>query len=209
MAKVPAIEAMVLAAGASSRLRTPKALLSFDGPCALDLVVGALREAGVSRGVVVVGEHAEALAAAVDPAPFGWVRNPVPETGRMGSVLAGLRALTSGADILLWPVDRPLASAATVAALLAERPRAAPGEGVLVPEHRGGRGHPVVLRAALLPSLVSAYPDANLREVIQRSGTKRRAVHVDDPGIHFDLDTESEYEKALAWWRERHRRPVR
>ena len=69
-------------------------------------------------------------------------------------------------------------------------------------EHDGSRGHPVILRAALLPSLVAAYPDANLRDVLRASGTRRHAVAVDDPGILFDLDTVGEYERALAWWRE-------
>jgi molybdenum cofactor cytidylyltransferase len=201
MPSVTGIEAMVLAAGASRRIGTPKALLSFGDRSALELILDTLRRAGVSKGVVVVGEHAPALAAACDPAPLAWARNPVPETGRMGSVLVGLRALTSGVDILLWPVDRPLASAETVAALMAAREQAEPGEGVIVPECRGGRGHPLILRAALLPSLVTAYPDANLREVIRECGVGRRPVPVDDPGIHFDLDTAEEYERALAWWR--------
>jgi molybdenum cofactor cytidylyltransferase len=202
MARAEAIEAMVLAAGASSRLGSPKALLAFGARPALQLVLDAIREAGIRRGVVVVGDDAAALAAAVDPAPLAWAQNPVPETGRMGSVLVGLRAMTSGADVLLWPVDRPLASARTVAALMAERERAAPDEGVMVPEHDGARGHPVILRAALLPSLAAASPGANLREVIRASGTRRRAVAVDDPGILFDLDTVRDYERALAWWRE-------
>jgi molybdenum cofactor cytidylyltransferase len=205
---VAGIEAMVLAAGASRRLGSPKALLSFEGRSALDLIIDALRGAGIARGVVVVGEHVNELTSAVDPAPLTWATNPVPETGRMGSVLVGLRALTSGADILLWPVDRPLASADTVAALVAERERADPAQGVIVPEFRGGRGHPVLLRASLLMSLLAAYPDANLREVIRDSGTRRRIVVVDDPGIHFDLDTASEYEKALAWWRETRAKPA-
>ena len=207
MARAAGIEAMVLAAGASKRLGSPKALLAFDGRPALRLVLDALEGAGIRRGVVVVGGDAGALAGVVDPAPLAWVRNPVPETGRMGSVLVGLRALTSGADILLWPVDRPLASARTVAVLVAERERAAPDENVIVPEHAGSRGHPVILRAALLPSLVTAYPDANLREVIRASGTRRRGVAIDDPWILFDLDTVGDYEKALAWWREASARP--
>jgi molybdenum cofactor cytidylyltransferase len=202
MPRAAEIEAMVLAAGASRRLGSPKALLAFGDRTALQLVLDAIRGAGIRRGVVVVGADADALAAAVDPAPLAWARNPAPDTGRMGSVLVGLRALTPGADILLWPVDRPLGSARTVAALIAERERAAPDEGVIVPEHDGARGHPVILRAALLPSLVAASPDANLREVLRASGTRRRGVAVDDPGILFDLDTVGAYEKALAWWRE-------
>lgn len=196
------IEAMVLAAGASRRLGAPKALLRFDGRTALELIGDVIRAAGVERGVVVVGEHAGELAAAVDPAPLVWRRNPDPDAGRTGSVQIGLDAVAAGADVLLWPADRPLASADTVGALVAASGDATADAGIVVPEHGGARGHPVLLRAALLPALRAARPDAILRDVIRASGLGRRTVAVDDPGIHFDLDTPDAYERALAWWRE-------
>lgn len=197
-------EAVVLAAGGSTRLGRSKALLEFDGLTALELVLRAVRTAGVTSGVVVTGEADDALRRAVDPAPFQWVRNPFPEEGRTGSVLIGLGATTADTDVLLWPVDRPLASTDTVRALLA--PPAGPedvGEGVVVPECEGRRGHPLRLRARIRPALLAAPPDASLRDVIRASGLRRRVVAVEDPGIHFDLDTEDDWKRALDWWRSR------
>ena len=201
MGITPPVRAIVLAAGSSARLGSPKALLRFDERTALEIVVAALGEAGIDAGAVVVGEHAAEIVEAVDPAPFVWVRNPSPESGRLGSILVGLRALLPGADVLLWPVDRPLAAIATVRALIAACADVRPAEGIVVPESDGGRGHPLVLRPPLFPALLSSPPDANLRNVIQESGLTRREVPVNDPGIHFDLDTKKKYEKALAWWR--------
>jgi CTP:molybdopterin cytidylyltransferase MocA len=200
---VAGVEAVVLAAGASTRLGRPKALLEFEGRTALELVMAALRAAGVRAGVIVTGgESGEAIRRAVDPSPLGWARNPMPEAGRTGSVLVGLAATTPSVDTLLWPVDRPLASAATVRALLEARAGCVEGEGVIVPEADGRRGHPLVIRAFLREALLAAPPDANLREVFRDTGTRRREVPVDDPGIHFDLDTEADWERALAWWRQ-------
>ncbi|MGQ0722065.1 MAG: nucleotidyltransferase family protein [Candidatus Eiseniibacteriota bacterium] len=193
------IVAVVLAAGASSRLGRAKALLRFGERSALDLVLDALRGAGLDAGVIVTGEADAELRAAVDAAPFAWVRNPNPDAGRLGSIRVGLEAAARGA-VLLWPVDRPLAARDTVRILL-ENARRFPGK-VVVPESCGRRGHPLVLPESLRPALAAVPPDASLREVLAASGAARHVVALDDPGIHHDLDTEEAYAEALAWWRQ-------
>jgi molybdenum cofactor cytidylyltransferase len=202
--EIAGVEAIVLAAGSSSRLGRPKALLSFDGRTALEVVLGSLREAGVDSGVIVAGEDAGELEAAIDPGPFRWIRNPDPLAGRLGSLQAGLRATRAESDVLLWPVDRPLARAKTLRALLDAR-AARPGAGVIVPEADGRRGHPIVIRALLRERLLSGPADANLRELIRESGLERHAVPVDDSEIHIDIDTREDYERALSRWRRRQR----
>lgn len=197
------VAAVVLAAGASRRLGRPKALLDFDGMTALELALRSLREAGVTSGVVVLGDESDVVRRAVDPSPFLWVHNPLPEAGRMGSVVVGLGAV-GAVDVLLWPVDRPLASTATVRALLAAAAEDA-SQDLLVPEFEDRRGHPLVLRAGLQPALLAADPDASLRDVLRSAGARRRVVPVTDPGIHFNLDTDEAWTEALAWWRARPR----
>jgi molybdenum cofactor cytidylyltransferase len=194
------VVAVVLAAGASSRLGRAKALLPFGDRTALDLVLDALRGAGLGAGVIVTGDADAELRAAVVAAPFGWSRNAAPAAGRLGSIRVGLESAGPGA-VLLWPVDRPLAAAGTVRALL-EAARRFPDQ-VVVPESGGRRGHPLVLPESLRPALEAAPPDASLRDVLVASGAARRVVPLDDPGIHFDLDTEEAYTEALAWWRGR------
>jgi CTP:molybdopterin cytidylyltransferase MocA len=200
------VAAVVLAAGASRRLGRPKALLDFDGLTALELTLRSLRRGGVSSGVVVTGDGSDVIRRAVDPSPFVWALNPMPEAGRTGSLVIGLGAV-GAVDVLFWPVDRPLASADTVRALVAARMEearqgaAAGAADLLVPEHDGRRGHPLILRAALRPALLAAAPDASLRDLLRDAGASRRVVPVDDPGIHFNLDTETAWEEALTWWR--------
>jgi molybdenum cofactor cytidylyltransferase len=194
------VQAIVLAAGASSRLGHPKALLDFDGKTALELILDALAEVGIGSGVVVTGDHAEEIERAVDPAPFRYARNPDPAAGRLGSIRIGLSALEAPTDVLLWPVDRPFARGSTVRSLVDAREEGA-AAGVIVPECDGGRGHPILLRERVLPRVLAAPPDADLRRVLAESGVGRRPVPVDDPGIHPNLDTREAYARALSWWR--------
>ena len=199
--------ALVLAGGASRRLGRPKALLEFGDRSAMRLVLDSLEAAGVRSGAVVTGSDADATLA-VDPAPFAFVRNPNPAAGRMGSILAGMALAPPAADVVLWPVDRPLASTNTLAALLVARPLPdAEGHAatpwVVIPRADGGCGHPVILGAAFCATLHAQPPDASLRTAMAAPGVLRVEVPVADPGIHHNLDTDDAYTRALAWWEAR------
>ncbi|MFN8178753.1 MAG: nucleotidyltransferase family protein [bacterium] len=194
------MEAIVLSAGSSTRLGRPKALLPLEGTTLLGRVLATLREAGLDRGVLVLGEHAEEILARVDVAPFVARRNPHPEAGRMGSVHVGLHVVAPDAAALLWPIDRPFASAATVRALVEAVEGAARNVGWIVPAFGRGRGHPVLLRVPVLAAVRAAPPDASLRDVLAATGATRLEVPVDDAGIHVNVDTDVDWERALAWW---------
>lgn len=187
--------AVVLAAGASSRLGRPKALVTLQGRTVLAHLLDSLRDASVTHGVVVVGTHADEMRGAVDPAPLSWVVNPDPAAGRTGSLQRGLAAMQAPSDILLWPVDRPLGGADVVRSLCDARVHA-PTAGWLVPVSAARRGHPILIRASLLPALRAAPPSANLREVLRATGTQPHEVPVEDPLLHLDLDTEQDIRTA-------------
>jgi molybdenum cofactor cytidylyltransferase len=176
--------AIVLAAGASSRMGRPKALLDVGKRTAIEQVVETLRDGGASGIVVVVGRHAAEIRAGADLRGVRVVDNPDWERGRTSSVQRGLAALPPGTEwTLLALVDMPLVRAETVRALLAARRDDADA---VVPVHAGRRGHPILLRRTLFPRIAALGPDAPLHDVIR---TARRAdVEVDDPGVLVDFD---------------------
>ena len=166
------IAAVVLAAGASSRMGRTKALVAIDGRTAVARVVAACREGGCSPVLVVVGADGDAVGAAARAAGAEVIENGAWARGRSTSVKAALPHLPSGArGILLFPVDHPLVGPEVVRALLA-----APAAEVAVPVHGGRRGHPVLLAASLLPEVAALGDDEPLRGVVRREG--RRVVEV-------------------------------
>ncbi len=190
------VSTIVLAAGASSRLGSPKAMVNLGGRSALRRVLDSLAEAGVTSGAVVVASpHEDRLRAEVDPSPLAWVTNPHPEAGRTGSLQSGWSVVPAGNVVLLWPVDRPLARAGTVSALLsADRPDA--DFWVLRPRTPAGSGHPVLLSPSLRGRVMAAAPDENLRRILSADGVRRFEVDVDDEGIHANLDTAADVRAA-------------
>lgn len=190
------VEAIVLAAGSSKRLGRPKALLEIEDTTSLERILDVISKCGVRSGVVVAGEHLPEMKSRIDPAPLQYALNPTPEAGRMGSVIIGLASTDPGSDALLWPVDRPLARIDTVQAILSARAQEPGTNVVIVPEYDGHNGHPILIASGLRKTLLSAAPDANLREVLGRAGANRVKVS-GDAGILTNLDTEEDYGRTI------------
>jgi molybdenum cofactor cytidylyltransferase len=53
----------------------------------------------------------------------------------------------------------------------------------------GQRGHPVGFAADLYEDLAALDGDEGARSVVERHRAWLELVRVDDPGIHFDIDT--------------------
>lgn len=175
------IAAVVLAAGASTRMGRPKALLrhgerSFVA-CAVDLATLA----GCAPIVVVTGAQAidEPLAARI-------VENPGWPLGQLSSLQRGLAALADPSGVLVLTVDRPHLQPATIVALVAAFGDAP--ECVWQPEHAGQRGHPLIWPAALLPALRALPPDGDPRPLLREHAALRRSLAVDDPATLDNLD---------------------
>jgi CTP:molybdopterin cytidylyltransferase MocA len=179
------IALIVLAAGRSTRMGAPKALVELDGRPLLEhlLSPSLLRKFG--DVVVVLGHHAEALRPVVERSGHRHVVNTDPDRGRTGSVQAGLAALRGTVDAaFVQPVDCPLVAAETYAALL----EVLPSVDVVIPSCQGRHGHPPLISAGLFPRILAAGPDEPLRDILLESGVRRRYVEVNDPGVLLNVD---------------------
>lgn len=146
--------ALVLAAGAGSRLGgLPKCLIRLGGQTLLQRLMDALASLGIDDVRVVVGHHAEAIAAQVhELAPNRrpvLLRNPAPGEEPADSLRVGLRSLTDMPQRLLVLLgDLPELGAPHIAAALAAFDARDPAQHALVPLVDGEPGHPAVLDAA-------------------------------------------------------------
>ncbi len=181
------VTAIVLAAGLSSRMAAPKAVLPLRGKPLLAHVLDALQASQVREILVVLGADADRVRREVPMGEARAVLNPEYAMGMSTSIRAGLRAASRGAEAFLIVLgDQPLVSAATVDALL-ER-RVATDARVLVPTYDGVRGNPVLLHRSLSAEMESVEGDVGCRGVVAAHAQEVVEVRVDDPGILVDVD---------------------
>ena len=186
---------IVLAAGASSRMGRPKALLPLGGDVFVTRVCATLQQAGLDDLVVVAGDESAAIGAAIVTAGLRVrvVENPRRKEGQLSSVLAGLAvADRPGVDaVLVHLVDVPLVRVATVRAVMDAFSRTrAP---VVRPVVGGRHGHPVLFARRVFDELRRADPSIGARSVVRAHAADACDVPVDDEGACRDIDTPGEY----------------
>jgi len=186
------IHAVVLAAGASTRMGSPKALLDLDGATFMSRITTTARAAGAAGVSIVLGPpHGTAIKARLPPgAGSAW--NPDPSRGMLSSIQAAVASVPSRTTaILVWPVDLPEVKLETVRQLL----DAAPGK-LVVPRHDGKGGHPVRIPRALFGALAALDPALGLRALIDANAATVVYVDVDDEAVLTDIDTPEEHAAA-------------
>jgi molybdenum cofactor cytidylyltransferase len=189
---------VILAAGDSTRMGSPKATLAApDGSTFVTRIIRTLREAGVSDLVVVTGRHHDAIVGAIarelSIAPR-IVRNPDPSRGQLSSLLAGMQAVLthSSEGVMMTLVDVPLVRVSTVTAVIAAwRDTRAP---IVRPAIGDRHGHPVIFDRAVLEELRQAPLDAGAKSVVRAHERDILNVPVDDEGCLTDVDTPADYE---------------
>ena len=188
------ISAVIPAAGRSGRMGATKPLMALGGKTVLDVVLDAFRAAGVGEAIVVTGHDGARLIPVVERAAARWVENPRPERGMFSSVQVGCAAVRRGAGALfIHPADVPLVQPATLRLLAARL--AAGGRRIVVPACGGRRGHPPLLDASLVPSLLAYAGDGGLRGFLAAHADELEVVPCDDPGVALDMDTPQDYER--------------
>jgi len=195
------IRAIVLAAGASSRMGQPKAALTLGqtGETLIARVIRTLLSGGAPEVIVVAGAHIDAVRGALprhEPRArmiehTGW------QQGQLSSLLAGLSAiddpLLEGALVML--VDVPLVKPSTVAAVIAEwRRTRAP---IVRPAQGDRHGHPVMFDASVFQDLREADPSVGAKTVFAKHRLRVVNVDVNDPGAFQDVDTPEDYDRLL------------
>jgi molybdenum cofactor cytidylyltransferase len=190
------IAGVILAAGESRRMGSPKALLPYRGATFLEHLAGLLH-GRVSPLLAVLGHEADRIRAGVQLPPEARILlNPDYRLGQLSSLHVAIRALEGAgvAGLLMAPVDHPCVTGEIIDRLLvvflAETPD------VVVPVHGGRRGHPTIFAARLFPELLAAPLEEGARAVVHRHAV--REVAVEDPGILVDIDDPDIYRRVIG-----------
>jgi molybdenum cofactor cytidylyltransferase len=187
---------MLLAAGESTRMGRPKALLPWGDAPLLDYQLGELTSALGAAPIVVLGHRAEELEPIVRRRGARPIVNERYREGRATSIAAGMAAVPAeAAAVLIASVDQP-------------RPRSVFADLIAAHGRLGGpitravygqqHGHPTVFARSLFEELRRVSEESQgLKSVLRRHADAIRDADLGDPIVLVTLNTPEEYRAAL------------
>lgn len=192
------VGAVILAAGASSRMGRPKQTLQYRGESLLRRAALAALGAGCCPVIVVTGANAELSRREMAGLDVREVLNPRWETGMASSVRAGVEALVgaaaeAGAAVLLL-CDQPHVTAAVISELIAAH--RATERLVVASAYGGSFGVPALFGRALFVELAQLEGAAGAKQVIKRYAAE--AHFIPFPGGEVDVDTPDDFSRLTA-----------
>jgi len=192
------IAGIILAAGASSRMGSPKALLEYRGETFIHRLVRVLSPV-CERVIVVLGYQVAEIRPGI-PGSAVIAINPAPERGQLSSLQTGLAALPADVDgFLFTPVDSPAVESATVERLADEFRLRDPATLLVIPRIQTSsgpkRGHPVFAARPLAEELLALPPTGMASDVIHGHIPQTVYIDVNDPGILTDIDDREAYRR--------------
>ena len=193
---------IILAAGESSRMGSPKGLLEWRGTTLLEYQMNSLLQGGCEKVVVVTGKYDTEMASLLKNRP-GIIRsyNPKYLEGKTSSIKAGVWELPDDIhSIVLLAVDQPRPAWVIEKVL---RLHIDFGADVTSPSFDGHGGHPLVFDAKFRCDLLNiTEEDKGVRAIFRKSDIDHHQVKFDSAIVRLDINTPEAYENALAAYTE-------
>jgi molybdenum cofactor cytidylyltransferase len=187
------ITAVVLAAGISTRMGTPKMLLPWGNTTVIGQVISTLTNAGLEDILVVVGGNSDRIAELVKGPEVHMTYNPDFGNGEMlSSVQVGLRNISGEAQAgLIVLGDQPQIKSQIVQTILDRYYHT--GHHMIVPSYRMHRGHPWILGKLYWEEVLALQPPLTLHDFLNTHHDEIDYVIVESSSVMQDLDTQQDY----------------
>jgi CTP:molybdopterin cytidylyltransferase MocA len=191
------VGAVILAAGSSSRMGSPKQTLQFQGNSLLRRATLAALGAGCRPIVVVTGAHADVCRRELDGLDVREAFNAIWETGMASSIRAGIERLISmepdvvAAVLLLC--DQPHVTSDVISGLLAARH--AGGRSVIASAYDESFGVPALFSRTLFTELMELEGMSGAKDIIKRHASDAHFLPFPDGGV--DVDTPDDFASLI------------
>jgi molybdenum cofactor cytidylyltransferase len=192
-----AIAAVILAAGASTRMGTPKQLLLYQGQSLLRRVTETAIAAHCSPIFVVLGAYSAQIRCELRDLPVQMVENLEWQRGMGSSIRHGIQALMETSPIveatILLLCDQPFVSVQTIHQL--ESVYRSTNNSIIASAYQNTIGVPALFHSTLFLELTGLTQAEGAKKVIQRHINS--VITVEFPQGAIDLDTPNDYQQFL------------
>ncbi len=189
----PWVTGVVLAAGSSRRLGTPKQLLPYRDTTVLGATLQVARIAGFDQLIVTLGGAAQAVRDAVPLDGADVVTVDDFGTGCSASLRVALQHVDPrAAGIVLMLGDQPRVDPTTVRRMVA----VGVGADIVVCRYADGVGHPFWFSRDAFEELSQLHGDKGVWKLLESGRHPVRELAVDGP-VPLDVDTWEDYHRLL------------
>ena len=191
------VAGLVLAAGASTRMGTPKQLLPAGDVLLLERVLAPALHSKLNLVVLVLGFEADKIRRRIRSSVqsnLKIVENPDYRLGISSSIIAGLSHVeTDYAHVMILLGDMPYITSEVINRLVSAYLDSGLSLGAL--KVRGKRSHPVIIGRRFFPALHRLTGDQGAREIFIRHQDEVCLVGPGEDYDDMDIDTLEDYLK--------------
>lgn len=192
------LTAVILAAGESRRMGSPKALLLYNDRTFVEHLLDVTRHPKIGSQRIVLGADADDISQRVALDPAFTVVNPDWEQGQLSSIQAALRTLdrASTDGVMICLVDHPLITSALINELIEAFYHT--GKSIVLPVYRGRRGHPVIFAKSLFDELLAAPAEVGARAVVWKHAGDIAEIPTEEEGAVLNLNDPNTFRDAMG-----------
>ena len=184
---------IILAAGASTRLGSPKQQLIYKGRTLLQHAIDMALASNCSPVIVVLGAHSMVISPEIPSGRVSVVQNPDWEEGMASSIRAGIAALQQKApnatEVIFMVCDQPHVDTDHLNNLV--RQKLDTGKGIIASYYNDTMGVPVLFDQTFFPALLSLKGEEGAKKLLYRYEQEVAAVPF--PQGSVDIDTLADY----------------
>jgi molybdenum cofactor cytidylyltransferase len=188
-----AITPIILAAGDSTRMGYPKALLPIGDSTFLARILETVRRAGLAEPILILGKASEIIRLGIKDWRVSIQINPDPDRGQLSSIQLGLSSIQPDAHAcMIWPVDQPAVSEDLVRNLARLFMESEPL--IAFPKYGEQRGHPAIFHRKIFQEFMEAPLEEGPKKIILRHQKDTAELPANESAVVQDIDTPADYE---------------
>jgi molybdenum cofactor cytidylyltransferase len=190
------IWAIILAAGESKRMGSPKMLLPFMGITIIENVIANVSGSKVDNIMVVLGADRDSIVKLIRTKAVNYCYNENYKDGMLSSVMCGFRNIPiDHSAVLVFQGDQPLITPKAINSVI--EVYLSSGKGIVIPVYESKRGHPILIDRKYRNEIQKLNPAEGLRSLALKYSDDVLEVNTDVAGILRDFDTYDEYKNEI------------
>ncbi len=184
-----------MAAGGSSRLDSPKQLLSWGNDYLINSIIDVVSQAGIAPIYIILGSQADEIRRVIHHPTVKFVFNPQWQAGMSSSIQRGVEALPEDIDgAFIFLSDQPFITPALIGQI--SETFLDTNASIAAPRVGSQQCNPVLFRRTLFPELMTISGDRGAKSLL----AQHKVAWVDwpDENLLLDIDSAEDYRQALV-----------